>query len=423
MVETNINAKTLGILLLIGLVPGVQMMSRSSNNLLLPITQRYFCVNDTQIGHLQGTLDGLIASLLALPCAIMVDRYGSRHVFKIVVLLWMLGHVLCGLSSSFSQFSLCKILIAATEFSMVPIIYTMTPQYVAPEKRFTANIALGAAISLGYGAGYYFGSPIVTLARLFPWAEGDAVWRGVMEVYAVIGVFLYLICQALPQPHLPVMLGRHGKYPHKMSQWDDASRRGLVLLAGLAGFNALATQGAVSMMTLAFSRRFGLDIASLGHYLGMMAWGVAMLGFPFAAALDFSSRRRWGRKFRFEIMLVCITLAIPCTIWLGFTSNAYLGVALMGAFLFLSGVANIPIPTMIQELTPPFLHARIFALWSLFISGFGAFGAVMIGVVSDRFVSGATLMSISMISTTALTAAFMFGSCHLCCNNNNIVRS
>ncbi|MEE8658197.1 hypothetical protein DOFOFD_04145 [Acetobacteraceae bacterium EV16P] len=163
---------------MIGLVPGTQMLTRSASSLLLPEIQRYFGVSDTQIGHLQGTFDLFLASLLALPCALFVDRYGSRCVLRNLILIWIISHISCGLSASFSQFCFFKIMIAAAEIGMVPVIYAMTPLYAGPKNLMLINAAVGALITLGYGAGYYFSDVLFKIAALIAPAQGDALWRG-----------------------------------------------------------------------------------------------------------------------------------------------------------------------------------------------------------------------------------------------------
>ncbi|WP_394819160.1 hypothetical protein [Sorlinia euscelidii] len=183
------------------------------------------------------------------------------------------------------------------------------------------------------------------------------------------------------------------------------AKRRLLTLALLAGPNAFAAQGTVSLMTVALHRRFGLDLPSLGHHLGTMSWFIGFLGFPVAAAMDSVARRIFNANIRLEIMVICLALALPFIGAANMVEDARLDITLIGAFLFFSGVANVPIPTVIQEVTPPRLYARIFAIWSLFMSAFGALGAVTMGVISDRFLSGRLLLSISITATTALALA------------------
>lgn len=104
-------------------------------------------------------------------------------------------------------------------------------------------------------------------------------------------------------------------------------------------------------------------------------------------------------------MLICLALALPFIGAASAVSDARLDIIMIGAFLFFPGVANVPIPTVIQEVTPPCLHARVFAIWSLFMSAFGALGAVTMGVISDRLLSGKLLLSISILATYALAMA------------------
>lgn len=390
---------------MIGLVPGTQMLTRSANSLLLPEIQRHFAVSDTQIGHLQGTFDLFLASFLALPCALLVDRYGSRCVLRNLILIWIISHILCGLSASFSHFCFFKIFIAAAEIGMVPVIYAMTPLYAGVKNLMLINAAVGALITLGYGAGYYFSDALFSIATLFAPTQGDALWRGVEAVSALLGVILFIFVLRLPWPGIMTAQLRPTNRHVSSVTVNGGSKRRLLLLALLAGPNAFAAQGTVSLMTVALHRRFGVDLPSLGHHLGTMSWFIGFLGFPVAAAIDSVARRVLKADVRLEIMLICLALALPFIGAANMVVDARLDIAVIGAFLFFSGVANVPIPTVIQEVTPPCRYARVFAIWSLFMSGFGALGAVTMGAISDRFLSGRLLLSISVTATAALALA------------------
>lgn len=140
---------------------------------------------------------------------------------------------------------------------MVPVIYAMTPQYTGATNLMLINASVGALITLGYGAGYYFSDALFTVATLFAPARGDALWRGVETVSALSGLIRLLAVMGLPRPGIVSaglrLTSRH--IPGRTMRRD--SKRRFLTLTLLAGPNAFAAQGTISMMTLAFTGASG----------------------------------------------------------------------------------------------------------------------------------------------------------------------
>lgn len=187
----------------------------------------------------------------------------------------------------------------------------MTPLYAGLKNLMLINAAVGAFITLDYAAGYYFNDALFSIATVFAPTQGDALWRGVKAVSALFGVILFIFVLRLPWPD--IMTGRLKPTNRHVSRVtvNRGSKRRLLTLALLAGPNAFAAQGTVSLVTVALHRRFGLDLPSLGHHLGTMSWFIGFLGFPVAAAMDSVARCVLKANIRLEIMLICLALALP----------------------------------------------------------------------------------------------------------------
>ncbi|MFC3216747.1 MFS transporter [Comamonas sp. JC664] len=102
------------------------------------------------------------------------------------------------------------------------------------------------------------------------------------------------------------------------------------------------------------------------------------------------------------IMGVCALLAIPAILMLFSTASLPQAFVVVGLFLFITCTANALVPTMLQDLTPAALRARIFALWSFVVSVFSALGPLLAGFISTWVVQGHLLSAITVTAVPAL---------------------
>ena len=102
------------------------------------------------------------------------------------------------------------------------------------------------------------------------------------------------------------------------------------------------------------------------------------------------------------LMGICALLAVPAILMLYSTASLQQAFVVVGVFLFVTCTANALVPTMLQDLAPPLLRARCFALWSFVVSVFSALGPLLAGFVSTWLVHGRMLSAIAITAVPAL---------------------
>ena len=75
-----------------------------------------------------------------------------------------------------------------------------------------------------------------------------------------------------------------------------------------------------------------------------------------------------------------------------------MGIWLIGGFLLTTSVGAALIPTVLQDLAPARLRARVFASYTVLISAFCAVGPLLSGVISDRLTQGDLMLAMALAS-------------------------
>lgn len=390
----------------LGVTAGVQMSDRGLQSVLLSAMQQSFKVGDTTIGALQGLAGVLVASAIAIPIARLSDHISRKIVLLGLITGWSILMALSALAPNFPLFFIGRAASGVTEFAMIPIVYSMIPDLAPERHRLAANLSFAALMATGASAGYYFGSSIAGLADALI-SSPTEVWRKALLLLSLAGIPLFLLglltidpsrsIQSSDQPITASLLA------FLRERW-----RAVGLFVGIAGSLMIAVQALNPLIALALERRFDADMAVIGHALGIVTLVTSLGCLPVAGFLDRALRNRLGLAARPAIMGASALAAAPCAALLLSTGTVDGALILVAAFLFLTCTANALIPTMLQDLTPPELRARSFAVWSFTVSIFCAIGPLVAGAVSDFLLSGRLL---SAIATTAIPALILSAIC------------
>lgn len=399
----------------LGVTAGVQMSDRGLQSILSPAIRDTFGVGDAVIGALHGIAGILIASALAVPLARLADRYSRKVILLALIGTWTALTLLGALAPNFPLFFAGRAAAGITEFAMIPIVYSLIPDLVGERWRVAANLGFAALMATGASAGFYLGGDLLHLATGLGDAAGLeqlAPWRRAMLLLALAGVPLLLLGAFTQDP------------PRQVAVDNDLQASSLVgfvrerlwqvlLFIGAAGGVAVAVQAVTPMIAMAIARRFAVDINDVGHTLGMLILVGNMASLPLAWILDRSLRERLGPRVRPAIMGVATAISLPCAGLLAFAPSVSTALALTGAFLLATCVANALLPTMLQDLAPADLRARAFAGYSFLIAAFCALGPVLSGGLSQYLLADDLLTAISLaaVPVMGITLACTFLWC------------
>lgn len=388
----------------LGITAGTQMSDRGLQSILSPAIQQSFGVSDAVIGALHGIAGILVASALAVPLARLADRHSRKTILLGLILLWGLLTALSGIAPDFELFFIGRAASGITEFAMIPVVYSLIPDLVSDRHRVPANLAFAALMATGASAGFYFGGSLLEFAGTIAPADIEP-WRVALLCLSLLALPLLgagLFVHDPPRGH--AVASEQGE-DAALGPFLRAHQRRILLFLGAAGGLAIAVQAVAPMAAMGLVRRFAADLVPTGHALGLITLATSLGSLAVAGTVDRFLRPRLGEASRPIVMAACATLAIPCLIWLGSAGDERQALTTIALFLILTSTANALIPTILQDIIPPELRARSFAIYSFVIAAFCALGPLLTGGLSDRAVGGDLLLAMAFGGVPALAAA------------------
>lgn len=396
-------------ILYLGLAAGVQMTDRGLLAMLSPAIQASFGVNDAALGALHGVAGILVACALAIPLARLADRYSRKRVLLFFIAAWALLTALGALATWFPLFFLGRAAAGVTEFALIPVIYSLLPDLVRPRRRVAANLTFAALMAVGGGGGYALGAVLLewagALRQAWPVLGGLESWRVAMLLAAVAGGPLLLLGLLTVDPPRRVDMTAAaapvaGLYAHLRRRADV-----IVPMVLAAGGIAVAVMGMMPLLAVALTRRFDFDLGRLGEGVGAIVLATSLGSLGVAALLDRLLPDAWRARGRPLVMALGAAAALPCVLALPWVRGVDDVLVLVGGFLLATCIANVFIPTMVQDLVPESLRARAFAFYSLIIAAFSALGPVLMGAVSDHLTGSDLLAAMTWVAVPGLGIA------------------
>ena len=399
-------AQALLTVVFLGLTAGVQMSDYGLQAVSLSAIQKSFAISDASLGALQGLAGVLVGSALAIPLARFADRFSRKRVLLCLILASTAMMVLSALAPNFPLFFLGRSAAGITEFAMVPLVYSMIPDLAPRHSRVLANLGFAALVSIGASAGFYFAGDIQSAAMVLIPGEME-VWRKGFLLLSAAGLPLLVAGLFTADPARYSVAdadasGAPGAGSASLQQFLREHWRPIGLFVGVAGSLMVAVQGLNQLIALALERHFAATPAQIGEAMGPIMLIATLGSLPVVAVLDRWLARRLGVAVRPAIMGVCAVIAIPCILLMFSTASLQQAFVVVALFLFVTCTANALVPTMLQDLAPPLLRARCFALWSFVVSVFSALGPLLAGFVSAWLVHGNMRNAIAVTATPAL---------------------
>lgn len=394
----------LGTVAFLGVTAGVQMSDRGLQSILSPAIQASFGVSDAVIGALHGIAGILVASALAVPLARLADRYSRKSILLGLILLWGMLTALSGIAPDFELFFIGRAASGITEFAMIPVVYSLIPDLVSDRHRVPSNLAFAALMATGASAGFYFGGNLLEFAATIAPA-GVEPWRAALLCLSLLALPLLAAGLFVHDPPRGHATAREQREDAALGPFLRAHQRRILMFLGAAGGLAIAVQAVAPLAAMGLVRRYAADLVPTGHALGLIMLATSLGSLAVAGIVDRFLRPRLGEASRPAVMAVGSALAIPCLILLGSAGDERQALTMIALFLVLTSTANALIPTILQDIIPPELRARSFAIYSFVIAAFCALGPLLTGGLSDRAVGGNLLLAMAIGGTPALAAA------------------
>lgn len=345
--------------------------------ILLPSIRQEFAASDAYLGFLTGTAFALFYVTLGIPIARYADRCNRRNLIAAAVALWSVMTAVSGLAMNTWQLLLARIGVGIGEAGCSPPAHSMIADLYPPESRSSAMGFYTLGISLGIMVAYLAGG----------WVVQHIGWREALFIVGVPGLLLALVVRfTLAEP-------RRGS-----SESREASAtqpRMLVVLRFLlgrpsffhmtvaAGLSSFVGYSIVGFLPSFMDRSFGLEIAEIGRWLGLILGIAGGAGFFFGGYIADQLGRAGQRR---SLVFIAVTILATAALYiLMFSASTWTMTLLL--FIVPAATSNVylaPVLAQVQSLVGLRMRATSSALALLIINIIGlATGPLITGMISD----------------------------------------
>ncbi|MCH7636499.1 MAG: MFS transporter [Proteobacteria bacterium] len=352
-------------------------VDRQILSILLPAIRDEFEVGDAVLGLLAGTAFALFYVVLGIPIARLADRWNRRNLIALAVAVWSGMTALSGLAANIWQLTLARIGVGVGEAGCSPPAHSMIADLYPPEQRSSAmgfyTLGISAGIMLAYLAG--------------GWVVQNMGWREAFFIIGLPGLLLALIVRfTLPEPRRGASEGRRdsGSQPALIVVVRFLlARRSFLYMAIAAGLSAFVGYSIINFMPSFIDRSFGVGIAIIGFWLGLIYGIAGGAGFYFGGYMADRVGRAGYRKAMVFIALSTAASAL-------FYGGVFLATSVTVCMTLLvvpAVIANFylaPVLSLTQSLVSLRMRAVASSLVLLIINVIGlAMGSPITGFISD----------------------------------------
>jgi MFS family permease len=363
-------------------------------------------ISDGQIGWLSGILPISLA-LAALPMGALADRGNRKFILAAGVMLWTAAAAASGLSATFGQLLLARVLVGVAEASLIPCAASLIGDYFPPEKVPTASSVIHVGTLLGAACSFL--------------ATGAAVE----------------ILQTLQPPQMALLRNLH---PWQLSLIAIASPGCLVAAAMLLIHEPPRQHLATSPQRPALRMFYRANAMTIGlHHAGFLAWAIVAFSFNFWS-VAFLTRvhhlqaphaamflggallvggaagpmwvARWASRksqkrsdANLHVPFLAVLAALPLILATQMIPSAPLALAAYVPALMVANALNGLAYGSLIVMTPSSLRAAVSARFMVVMAVGMMAGPVMIGLLNDNVFAGAQGIRLSTITVSILFGA------------------
>jgi MFS family permease len=346
-------------------------------------------LSDGQLGVIQGLAVGIFAILAVYPIAWAADRFDRRLVFGICVVTWSLGTLACGLAQNFEQLLGAAILIAAGEAGLTPIGMAYVPELFKGRKRQLANSLSYFFVYLGIAAGLALSGGAIALidhvhGDLPAWMQSFEAWRLAFILVALpTPIFLTLVAftRLHYRSNAPETarkeVPRHHLLPFVKLHWHAV----VTVFMG-TGLFALGIGSYLVWLPMAATRMFGTTPGQNGALMGMATAIGLVVGVSIGTFFVRRMMVRMGAMAPIRFFWIAQLAGIPIFLAFPLVTASWQLFGLYGLLMVANTAAGCALPTIIQDMAPADLRARMAAIWTIVNVLLGGLSPTLVGLLS-----------------------------------------
>ncbi len=311
---------------------------------------------------------------------------------------------------NFGQLLAATIALGIGEAALAPVVYSLIPEIVPPQRRALANGIYAVAAILGAGLGISLSGALIDLSdglrALLP-ADMHAFepWRLAFLTVALPGpvvALLILLIRLRPEAE-----AKEQTHRANVAGLADFLRQNYATVASVFVALGMANLGIAAIgawSPVIATRIFGATPQAVGQGIG----AAYMIGTVVGALVGGAGMRwlhpRLGHATSLRVISIGLALTAIVSAMLTLSTSAlhvYVLFGLQVAFLI---SATVVIPTMLQDMSPEPLRTRVIALATMVGVSLASMSPVMVGLVSDLLnrPSDGLIFAVASVAATAM---------------------
>jgi len=390
-------------LVVLGLLYMINMADQQVVAVVLELIKKDLGLTDAQAGALPAILL-FSTSILAIPCAMVVDRWSRRKGIAIMAIVWSIAHFATGMGTRFVHIAVARFFTGFGEAGYVPGSTTWLSFVFPKEIRARVLGFFSACAPLGVTLGVIIGGAM---------AQASGSWRTPFYVFAIPGVIVGIVVWFLPDYKTVKSTEEKkgiGEYFSDVASLFRIKTLPVHWLATIFAF--ILIYGFITWLPTMLMRAYEIDVGKAGALTGLTVL-VGLISAPVGGALADRWQKRSDRgRLYFASLGFLIATVTHTAVYLSMGTS----LTLTMIFATLNGIIMpmlIPLFfTVNADVTPPRLRATSAGVQILIVVMFGgAWAPVVMGALSDAMgggISGLVRAGLILVISSPCAAIFYY---------------
>jgi len=365
----------------------VALLDRQILSLMVQPIRADLGISDTEISLLAGFAFILFYSTMGLVLGRVADRHNRRNMIIAGMVLWCLATAACGLSSSYGELFVARMMVGFGEATLGPAAYSMIADYFPPRRRAQATGVYTMGVFMGTGAALLFGGAAVaatSTAATFdvPLFGTLRAWQAAFLLVGLPGLVVAAMMLAVREP-IRRDVARTDARLGDAIRFVRENAGILLLILGGFGMNGLINYGVTTWVPTLFIRRFGWSASEIGTAYGLILLTVGSAG-VLAGGCWVSQPSRARPGLVLTVARNMLIAAIPLIVLAGLAPTPWMSLAAVAGLAFVIGIPSGLGPVALYEVTPNQYRGQVIAFYLLTVTLLGmGIGVTLIAAAND----------------------------------------
>jgi MFS family permease len=349
--------------------------------LVVPI-RRDLHISDTQMSLLMGVSFALFYTLFGFPIGRLADSRSRRNIITCGVFTWSLFTAGCGLAASYLQMFVMRIGVGIGEAALSPPAYSLMADSFPPRRRPLALSVYGMGMFVGAGLALVLGGIIVsrTIAggvitlpliglSIFP-------WQLTFFIVGLPGLLVAALLRTVREPARKEMRSSSAMPVSEVVAYVKEHRATFAYHHLATSMLSFGYYGSSAWIPSFLMRTYGWSAGHAGLVYGSVVTIFSSLGILAGGFFCQVLARRGYRDAHFRVGLTIALLVLPVVVLYPLMPTAWLAVAWLVPFAFLSTTMFGVAPAALQQVAPNEMRAQVSAMYLFVVN--------IIGLAADR---------------------------------------